>query len=130
MRAAAITVVMLAIDGAFAQQDAHDEWTQRIDAAREHYDEFAARAIASFRDAAAARSHEQPRAPFRLDDPTLRPGDIVVTPNSLLLFKGSPSCAFDEAAFERVDEHRARRLPHARALRAILRSGAHGRGDD
>lgn len=128
--ATAALVVGIVIEGAHAQQDEHGEWLKRIDAARGQYDDFAARAVASFRDAVAARSHERPRAPFRLDDPTLRPGDIVVTPTSLLLFKGSPRCVFDAADFEQVDELRARRLPHARSLRAILRARARGRRDD
>jgi hypothetical protein len=120
-------MIIAATSRAVAQTDAREEWSRQVDAARERHDAFAARAIAAFRDAVAARRETRPRE-FRLDDPTLRPGDIVVTPTSLLLFKGSPKCAYDEEDFERLDELRARRLRHSKTLRAILRRGfARGR---
>jgi hypothetical protein len=121
----AALIVAAVTRGVMAQTVEREEWSRQVGAARESYDAFAARAVAAFRDAAAAR-RGRPRV-FRLDDPTLRPGDIVVTPTSLLLFKGSTKHAYDEADFERLDELRARRLPHARALRAILRRAARGR---
>jgi hypothetical protein len=121
----AALIVAAVTRGVMAQTVEREEWSRQVGAARESYDAFAARAVAAFRDAAAAR-RGRPRV-FRLDDPTLRPGDIVVTPTSLLLFKGSTKHAYDEADFERLDELRARRLPHARDLRAILRRAARGR---
>ncbi|ATQ69812.1 hypothetical protein CQW49_19425 [Methylosinus trichosporium OB3b] len=120
-----LAVVMLAgaTSGAFAQhrQDERDEWLRRVDAARQDHDAFAARAAAAFRDAVEARRNASSAQTLRLDDPTLRPGDIIVTPTSLLLFKGAQS-AVCEDDFERVDDLRARALPHGRALRAILRA--------
>lgn len=119
-------LIVAAMSRAVAQSDAREEWSRQVDAARASHDAFAARAVAAFRDAVAARRETRPRE-FRLDDRTLRPGDIVVTPTSLLLFKGSPKYAYDEGDFERLDELRARRLRHSKPLRAILRRGL-GRG--
>jgi hypothetical protein len=118
-------IVAAVTSGALAQMDDREEWSRQVGAARDRYDAFAARAITAFRDAAAARRGRSRE--FRLDDPTLRPGDIVVTSTSLLMFKGATKDAYDEADFERLDELRARRLPHARDLRAILRRAARGR---
>ncbi|MBY6241245.1 hypothetical protein [Methylosinus sp. Sm6] len=115
-------LVAAATNDAFAQQDEHDEWLRRVVAARERYDAFAAQAAASFRDALAARRNAVPAEAPHLDDPTLRPGDIIVTTTSLLLFKGAQSNVC-QADFERIDELHTRGLPHAGALRAILRAG-------
>jgi hypothetical protein len=118
----AAVVLVAATNGAFAQQDERDEWLRRVDSARQDYASFAARAAAAFRDALDARKDASSVETFRLDDPTLRPGDIIVTPTSLLLFKGAQS-AVCEADFERIDDLRARALPHGRTLRALLRAG-------
>jgi hypothetical protein len=115
-----------ATSSAFAQQDERDEWLRRVDSARQDHDAFASQAAAAFRDAVEAQRNASSVETFRLDDPTLRPGDIIVTPTSLLLFKGAQS-AVCEDDFERVDDLRARALPHGRALRAILRAVARRR---
>jgi hypothetical protein len=117
--------VVLVTSGAAAQQNERDDWLRRIDVARERYDAFAAHAAAAFRDTLATHRNTLSSDVFRLDDPTLRPGDIVVTPTSLLLFKGARSHVC-ETGFERVDASRAHGLPHARALRAILCAGSFG----
>lgn len=123
----AAVVLAAATSGAFAQQqDERDEWLRRVDSARQDHDAFAAQAAAAFRDAMEARRKASSAQTLRLDDPTLRPGDIIVTPTSLLLFKGAQS-AVCEDDFERVDDLRARALPHGRALRGILRAVARRR---
>jgi hypothetical protein len=122
----AAVVLAAATASAFAQQDERDEWLRRVDSARQDHDAFAAQAAAAFRDAVEAQRNASSAETFRLDDPTLRPGDIIVTPTSLLLFKGAQS-AVCEDDFERVDDLRARALPHGRTLRAILRAVARRR---
>jgi len=114
----------LALHGAAAEEiarvdDARAQWLQRIDEARERYDAFASRVVADLDRAVETRAAgEEPR----LDDPTLRRGDIVVTATGLLMFKGSSKFVYDLSDFEPVGEARARRSEHCAALLGILRA--------
>ncbi len=112
--------------GAFAEESAarddevRVEWRRRVGEARERYDAFASRVVA----AALERAIETrtPREDARLDDPTLRKGDIVVTATGLLMFKGSSKLVPDLSDFEPLGEARARRSDHSAALLGVLRA--------
>ncbi|MBG0811450.1 hypothetical protein IY145_19035 [Methylosinus sp. H3A] len=103
--------------------DAHIEWLRRIDEARERYDAFASRVVADFDHAVETHA---PREVARLDDPTLRRGDIVVTATGPMMFKGSSKSVYDLSDFEPVGEAHARRSEHRAALLDILRAPALG----
>ncbi|WP_159730771.1 hypothetical protein [Methylosinus sp. Ce-a6] len=115
-----------AMHGAFAEESAarddevRVEWRRRVGEARERYDAFASRVVA----AALERAIETrtPREDARLDDPTLRKGDIVVTATGLLMFKGSSKLVPDLSDFEPLGEARARRSDHSAALLGVLRA--------
>ncbi|WP_428988718.1 hypothetical protein [Methylocapsa aurea] len=114
----------MALHGAAAEEtarvdDARVEWLRRIDEARERYDAFASRVAADLERAVEARAA---REDARLDDPTLRRGDIVVTATGLLMFKGSSKFIYDRSDFEPVGEAGARRSDHCAALLGILRA--------
>lgn len=78
-------------------EDARVEWLLRIGEASERYDAFATRVVET-RDA---------RQNARLDDPTLRKGDIIVTQTGLLMFEGSDKIAPDISDFAPIGEARA-----------------------
>lgn len=123
----AASIFAAATSGACAQGEARREWLERIDEARERYDAFAARVTASLERAIAVRAYAPLSEDAYLDDATLRAGDIVVTSQGLLMFKGSPRLPYDSRDFERIGEGRARSLPHRSALLAILRAAARRR---
>jgi len=118
-----------AMHGAAAEEiarvddDARVEWLRRIDEARERYDAFASRVVADLDHAIETHA---PRVEARLDDPTLRRGDIVVTATGLLMFKGSSKSVYDVSDFEPIGEAHARRSAHRAALLDILRAPALG----
>lgn len=107
---------------AAAADDARDEWPRRIEEARERYDSFAALALANFESAAMSSAHGAPSEFVSLDDPTLRPGDIVVTATGLLLLEQAVSPVCEKNVFTPIAEARTSALPHARRIRAILRA--------
>lgn len=104
-----------------ADDDGRAQWLRQIAEARERYDAFASRMVADFDRMAISRAE---REEARLDDPTLRPGDIVVTATGLLMFKGSSKFVPDLSDFEPIGEARARRSDHGAALLDILRAHA------
>jgi len=115
----------VATHGAFAEESARVddevrvEWRRRVGDARERYDAFASRVVAALERAIETRT---PREDARLDDPTLREGDIVVTATGLLMFKGSSKLVPELSDFEPLGEARARRSDHSAALLGILRA--------
>lgn len=100
-------------------EDARAEWLLRIDEARERYDAFATRVVADRERAVETRDARQNA---RLDDPTLRKGDIIVTQTGLLMFEGSDKITPDISDFEPIGEARARRSEHSATLLGILRA--------
>lgn len=109
--------------GAFADESAgvdvaRVEWLRRIAEARGRYDAFASRVVVDLERAIEARTPRE----ARLDDPTLRKGDIIVTATGLLMFKGSSKFVYDLSDFEPVGEASARRSEHGAALLGILRA--------
>lgn len=104
-----------------ADDDTRAQWLRQIDEARERYDAFASRVVADLDRIAEARAE---REDARLDDPTLRRGDILVTTTGLLMFKGSSKFVPELSDFEPIGEARARRSNHGAALLDILRAHA------
>ncbi|MFO1104125.1 MAG: hypothetical protein U1E20_14620 [Methylocystis sp.] len=106
----------LAISGAdasAAESDARSAWALRVEAARQRYQTFAARAASEFRARQPARIDAAlPVARFAgaLDDPTLRYNDLVVTADGVFAFRGSEAVRHSEADFERLPEARVRAL--------------------
>jgi hypothetical protein len=122
-----VGLLAAAMHGAAAEEfariddDKRVEWLRRIDEARERYDAFASRVVADLDHVAETRA---PRDEIRLDDPTLRSGDIIVTATGLLMFRGSTKYVYDLSDFEPIGEARARRSEHCAALLGILRARA------
>jgi hypothetical protein len=106
----------LAISGAeasAAESEARSAWALRVEAARQRYEAFAARAESEFRARLPARIDAalsvERFAPV-LDDPTLRYNDLVVTADGVFAFRGSEALRHSEADFERLPEARIRAL--------------------
>lgn len=115
----ALAMLAPAAAEATRDDDARVEWLLRIDEARERYDAFATRVVADRERAVETRDARQDA---RLDDPTLRKGDIIVTQTGLLMFEGSDKIAPDISDFAPIGEARARRSEHSATLLGILRA--------
>lgn len=115
------------IDPASVESEATDdprrEWRERVEAARAQYEAFAARVAATEGRPAEDAAHASSSLASHLDDATLRAGDVVVTREGLLMFKGSETFPYDSHDFERIGEGRALSLPHRSALLEIMRAG-------
>jgi hypothetical protein len=92
---------------------ARSAWRARVDAARERYEAFAARAETAFRDRQPARPRDsldsQPLS-AALDDPTLRYNDLIVAPDGVFVFRGAEGARHSADDFERLPEARVRAL--------------------
>lgn len=96
-----------------AESDARSAWALRVEAARQRYEAFAARAESQFRAGRPALVRDAaPSEPFSpvLDDPTLRYNDLIVTADGIFAFRGSEALRHSEADFERLPEARIRAL--------------------
>lgn len=96
-----------------AESDAHVAWTVRVEAARQRYEAFAARAESEFRAGRSAHlGGSVAKEPFSavLDDPTLRYNDLVVTSDGIFVFRGASAFRHSRADFERLPEARIRAL--------------------
>jgi len=96
-----------------AEADARAAWAQRVEAARQRYEVFAARAESEFRARRPARLGDAASLePFSavLDDPTLRYNDLVVTSDGVYAFRGAEAIRHSEADFERLPDARIRAL--------------------
>ncbi|MGD9656159.1 MAG: hypothetical protein AB7U61_00730 [Methylocystis sp.] len=95
------------------EAEARSAWAVRVEAAKQRYEAFAARAEAEFRARRPARIDAAISAePFSavLNDPTLRYNDLVVTSDGVFAFRGSESLRHREADFERLPQARIRAL--------------------
>lgn len=102
-----------------ARQAPGGAWRMKVEAARARYEEFAARAEATFR---AQQLTRVPRAPATLmsgapealaaalDDPTLRYNDMIVADDGVLIFRGAAGARRSAADFERLSDARMRAL--------------------
>ncbi|MGD9540244.1 hypothetical protein [Methylocystis sp.] len=96
-----------------AEAEARSAWALKVEAARQSYAAFAARAEAEFRARQPARIDAAGSAePFSavLNDPTLRYNDLVVTSDGVFAFRGSEALRHSAADFERLPEARIRAL--------------------
>lgn len=100
-------------------------WLERVEQARSRYEAFAAQARfdihAKLREPGTAR-----RATGFLDDATLRRGDVVVTAEGLMVFRGSRHFPYTYADFDAVRTPAAARANPAPKLIELQR--AHERG--
>jgi hypothetical protein len=96
-----------------AEAEARSVWARRVEAARQSYEAFAARAESEFRARRPARIGDAASLePFSavLDDPTLRYNDLVVTADGVFAFRGAEAVRHSEADFERLPDARIRAL--------------------
>lgn len=100
-------------DARDAVDAARSAWRARVEAARERYEAFAARAETAFRarQPALLRDHlESEPLAAALDDPTLRYNDLIVTPDGVFVFRGAEGARHRAEDFERLPEARVRAL--------------------
>lgn len=100
-------------------------WLERVEQARSRYEAFAARA----RVAVHPNVIEPGVAPTRtgiLDDPTLRRGDVIVTSEGLMIFRGARRFPYTPGDFDAVALPGAAGARHAPELIELQR--AHERG--
>ena len=100
--------------------DPRTAWLERVELARSRYEAFATRA----RLALHPTVKEPGVAPTRtsiLDDPTLRRGDVVVTSEGLLVFRGARRFPYTPADFDPVVAPAAAGVRHASELIELQR---------
>jgi hypothetical protein len=101
-------------------------WLERVEAARARYEAFAAQA----RLALHPKIAEPGAAPGRtniLDDPTLRRGDVVVTSDGLMVFRGARRLPYSSADFDPVASPAAARASHGPELIELQRAHEQGK---
>jgi hypothetical protein len=101
-------------------------WLDRVEQARSRYEAFATRA----RLAIHPKVIEPGVAPTRtgiLDDPTLRRGDVIVTSEGLMIFRGARRFPYTPGDFDPVASREAVGARHAPELIELQR--AHERGN-
>ncbi len=96
-----------------AESDARSAWALRVEAAKQRYEAFAARAESQLRAGRPARGDAtasmEPFSPV-LDDPTLRYNDLIVTADGVFAFRGSEALRHSAADFQRLPDARVRAL--------------------
>jgi hypothetical protein len=98
-------------------------WLERVEQARARYEAFAAQARLSIR----AKVIEPgvaapPRATGILEDPTLRRGDVVVTSDGLMVFRGGRNFPHTSRDFDSVASPAAARASHGPELIELQRA--------
>ncbi len=101
-----------------AQEDPRLAWRLRVEAARQRYEAFAARAEEIYRAQRLTRLPRVSSAPVdapepltaALDDPTLRYNDMIVAADGVLVFRGLEGARHSAADFERLPDARVRAL--------------------
>jgi hypothetical protein len=96
-------------------------WLERVEQARRRYEAFAAQARLSIHLNVREPGAPPPRTGF-LDDPTLRRGDVVVTPEGLMVFRGSRRFPYTHADFDAVRTPAAARANDAPELIELQRA--------
>jgi hypothetical protein len=102
-----------ALEARDAPAAAYTSWRLRVEAARQRYEAFAARAESELRvgrptRAGAPTSLEPLLA--ALDDPTLRYNDLIVTRGGVFVFRGAEGQRHSPTDFERLPDARVRAL--------------------
>jgi hypothetical protein len=136
------SVVALMISPAFAQSTSQPvyegrsslgpanrtAWLERVEQARAHYETFAAQARLSMRRRVIEPGvAPPPRATGILDDPTLRRGDVVVTSDGLMVFRGSRRFPYTHRDFDPVVSPAAVGARHAPELIELQRAHEQGK---
>ena len=101
-------------------------WLERVQAARARYEAFTARARLSLHP----RIVEPGLAPARtsiLGDPTLRRGDVVVTSEGLMVFRGARRFPYTPADFDPVASPAAAGANHGAELIELQRAHEQGK---
>jgi hypothetical protein len=105
-----------------AAEELRRDWLRRVEDARAQYEDFAARASADAKAASENGAYATPSHISHLLDDTLRAGDVVATPDGLLVFKGSRAFPHEIGDFEPLGAHNARLSPHGSALLEYMRA--------
>lgn len=96
-------------------------WLERVERARAHYEAFAGQARLGLHPQVREPGVVPPATGF-LNDPTLRRGDVVVTPEGLMVFRGSRRFPYTYADFDAVRSPAAARANHASELIELQRA--------
>jgi hypothetical protein len=101
-------------------------WLERVEQARARYETFAAQARLSLRPKI-IEPGVAPRRTSILDDPTLRRGDVVVTSEGLMVFRGSRRFPYTQGDFDPVASPAAVRARHGPELIELQRAHQQGK---
>jgi hypothetical protein len=103
-------------------------WLERVEQARARYDTFAAQARLSIHPKVIEPGvAPPPRVTGILDDPTLRRGDVVVTLEGLMVFRGGRGLPHTSRDFDPVASPAAARASHAPELIELQRAHESGK---
>lgn len=100
------------IETSAEKPDSRLAWRLRVEAARQRYEAFAARAGSEVAGRPQLVRHQASFEPLPdvLEDPTLRYNDMVVTRDGVLVFRGAEGSRHSTADFERLPDARVRAL--------------------
>jgi hypothetical protein len=96
-------------------------WLARVEQAKARYEAFAIQARLSVHPRAAEPGVAPERPTGFFTDTTLRPGDVVVTPAGLMVFRGSKRFPYASGDFDPVRSPAAARAGHAPELIELQR---------
>jgi hypothetical protein len=97
-------------------------WLERVERARARYEAFAAGARLAIHPKVIEPGVAAPRSTGFLDDPTLRRGDVVVTSDGLMVFRGSRGLPHTFGDFDPVRSPAAAAARHAPELIELQRA--------
>jgi hypothetical protein len=97
-------------------------WLVRVEEAKARYEAFAARARLSVHPQVLEAEIAPARPASFLEDTTLRRGDVVVTPEGLMVFRGSKGFPYASSDFDPVRSPAAARASHAPELIELQRA--------
>ena len=101
-------------------------WLARVEEAKARYEAFAAQARLAISPHAIEPDLGPARPASLFEDTTLRRGDVVVTPDGLMVFRGSKRFPYASSDFDPVRSPAAVRATHAPELIELQR--VHERG--
>lgn len=102
-------------------------WLARVEAAKARYEAFAAQARRSINPRAIEPGPTAARPASFFEDTTLRRGDVVVTPDGLMVFRGSKRFPYASGDFDPVGSLGGVRASHAPELIELQRVHEQGR---
>ena len=102
-------------------------WLERVERAKTRYQAFAARARLALHppviEPGVAPARPAGAATGLFDDPTLRPGDVVVTSEGLMVFRGASRLPHARGDFEPIATAKTRHGPELIELQRALTLG-------